>query len=49
MSDTQQASLKEVRDYFGLDGKQMVAEWRKLSEQDKADLRGGLGDGTLTY
>lgn len=49
MSEQNIATLKDVRDYFGLDGKQMVAEWRKLSEKDKADLRQGIGDGTLTY
>lgn len=43
------ATLKEVRDFFGMDGKTMVAEWRKLTDADKADLRRGVGDGTLTY
>lgn len=47
--NAQQASLKEVRDYFGIDGKQMIVEWRSLTDKDKADLRGGLGNGTLTY
>jgi hypothetical protein len=48
-SMTEPASLKEVRDYFGIDGKQMIAEWRKLSDRDKVELREGIGDGTLTY
>jgi hypothetical protein len=43
------ASLKDVRDHFGLDGKEMVAQWRKLSDADKRDLRAGVGDGTLNY
>lgn len=46
---TPTASLKEIRDYFGLDGKQMVAEWRKLSETDKTQLKTGIGSGTLNY
>lgn len=49
MSDTQPASLKQVRDFFGIEGKDMVAEWRTLSEKDKEQLRAGIGDGTLTY
>lgn len=43
------ASLAEVRDYFGLSAKQMMSDWRKLTEDDKRQLRAGLGDGTLTY
>jgi hypothetical protein len=43
------ASLKEVREYFGLDGKQMVNQWRKLDETSRRDLRAGLADGSLTY
>jgi len=43
------ASLKEVRDYFRLDGKEMVALWRKLPDTDKRDLRAGVGNGSLSY
>lgn len=43
------ASLKDVRDFFGLDGKEMVAQWRKMSDADKHDLRAGLGNESLTY
>jgi hypothetical protein len=25
------------------------ADWSKLTDQDKADLKAGIGDGTLTY
>lgn len=25
------------------------ADWERLTEQDKADLRTGISDGTLTY
>ena len=51
MADTETniASLKEVRDFFGIDGKQMIVEWRGLTDLDKAQLRQGIGDGTLTY
>lgn len=47
--DTTLATLKQVRDFFGLDGKEMVAEWRKLTDTDKTDLRTGIGNGTLSY
>ena len=49
MTEDGLATLKEVRDYFGITGKEMIAEWRKLTDADKRELRAGLGDGTLTY
>ncbi len=52
MSD---ASLAEIYDYFS-DNKQndykmgqFRDEWKKLTDQDKADLKKGIGDRTLTY
>ena len=47
--ETGLATLKEVRDYFGISGKEMIVEWRKLTDEDKRNLRTGLGDGTLSY
>lgn len=47
-----QATLKTVADYFKLPGetlKDFRAQWDALSDQDKTDLKNGLGDGTLTY
>jgi hypothetical protein len=52
MSDTNakpEATLKEVRDTFGMSSGDFARDWKKLSEQDKKDLRQGIGDGTLTY
>jgi hypothetical protein len=51
MAEDGLATLKDVRDYFGITGKEMIAEWRKLTDADKRDLRSGLaGDSpTLTY
>lgn len=43
------ASLADVRDYFGLNGKEMVSQWRKLPETDRVALRTGVGNGTYTY
>lgn len=44
------ATLKQVKDFFGEENTaKFAAEWRQLSEQDKADLRAGIGNGTFTY
>lgn len=45
-----QASLSQVREFFGIEqAGTFRKEWTALSEQDKSDLRNGIGDGTLTY
>lgn len=44
-----EVKLPEIRDYFGMDSKGFAAEWRKLSSDDKEDLKLGLGTGLLTY
>lgn len=48
-----QATIKQVSDFFGkLPGqtlKDFSAEWSALSEVEKAQIREGLGNGTLTY
>jgi hypothetical protein len=45
------ASVKDVKDYFGMDLTTFKKEWMQggLSDQDKNDLMQGLGDGSLTY
>jgi hypothetical protein len=46
------ATLKQVADFFRLPGetlKQFSDEWKELPEADRADLKKGIGDGTLTY
>lgn len=43
------ASIKEVMAYFGIPIATFSKEWKELSDSDKADLRRGIGDGTLTY
>ncbi len=46
------ASIADVWRYFK-DGYPSMAsfkaDWEKLSDTDKADLKKGVGDGTLTY
>lgn len=41
--------IKLVKDFFGMDLKQMKAEWTTLPQKDKDDILKGLTDGTLTY
>jgi hypothetical protein len=46
------ATLKVIADYFKLPGetlKDFRDQWERLSDKDKADLKNGLGDGTLNY
>jgi hypothetical protein len=42
-------SLKDIREYFGMTAKELMAEWPKLSDEDKVQLRTGIADGTHTY
>ena len=44
-----EAGIKEVMAYFGIPITQFGKEWKQLSEQDKNQLRRGIGDGTFTY
>jgi hypothetical protein len=41
--------LALMRDYFGMDSASFAREYKLLSAQDKADLKAGLTDGSLTY
>jgi hypothetical protein len=46
------ASLKDVMDFFGKNGgtlKDFRAEWEALTDQDKNDLKEGIGNGSLNY
>jgi hypothetical protein len=50
------ATLKEVREFFDTLARPMAlkdfrAEWQNggLTDQDKAELRAGIGNGSLTY
>lgn len=47
------ATIKAALDYFGRKSgqtlKDITEEWKKLTEQDKEQLKEGIGNGTLTY
>lgn len=49
MPDIKVASLKETMNYFGMTPSKFNAEWRKMTVDDKAQIRAGIGDGSLTY
>lgn len=43
-------TLNDIRKYFGIENvAQFRAEWSALSDKDKAEIKAGLTDGTLTY
>lgn len=46
---TKPASLADVRKYFDMDPAEFRKEWLELSAEDKAAIRQGLGDGSMTY
>lgn len=51
MSDETLASLKIVREFFGMDVPTFRKEWTQqgLTDADKRAIRQGIGDGTMTY
>jgi hypothetical protein len=44
-----EASVKDVKDYFGMSSKEMMTEWKALDDKSKAEIKAGIGNGTLTY
>lgn len=45
----EKAGLKAVMEFFGMSAKDMMKEWKAMSEKDKVDIQSGLANGTLTY
>ena len=44
-----EATMVEVMRFFGMQIATFRKEWEKLTDQDKAQLKRGIGDGTLNY
>lgn len=42
-------TLKDIMAFFEMSSKEFATEWRKMTVQDKADIKAGLGNGSLTY
>jgi hypothetical protein len=44
------ATLGQVKDFFGYPTlAAFSADWKQVSNEDRAQIRAGIGDGTLTY
>jgi len=41
--------VKDIRDFFEMKTGEFMAQWKKLSDKDKAELKQGIQDKTLTY
>lgn len=41
--------MAAIAKFFEIKLAQFRAEWSELSDQDKADLKAGMTDGTLNY
>jgi hypothetical protein len=42
-------TLKDIMKYFGMSSQEMTREWKALNEEDKAQIKNGLSDGSMTY
>ena len=42
-------TLKDIMAYFGMSPSEMTREWKQLTDQDKAQIKAGLSDGSFTY
>lgn len=52
MPEKKTASIKDVADAVKAPGETLSdfsKEWRKLTPEDKEDLKKGVADGTMTY
>lgn len=42
-------TLKTIMAFFGMTPSEMSKEWKRLTDTDKAELKSGLENGSLTY
>jgi hypothetical protein len=52
VSPKAEATLKQVTEYFRREGetlKGFTEEWKQLTDTDKAQIKQGLGNGSLSY
>ncbi|HEY1645716.1 MAG TPA: hypothetical protein VGF75_05075 [Candidatus Saccharimonadales bacterium] len=43
------ASLVDTMKFFDMSSAEYRTEWAELTDQDKAEIREGIGNGSLTY
>ncbi len=48
MAETQ-VPVSKIRDYFGMTTQEFTKQWREMDEKDKAEIRSGFDNGTMTY
>lgn len=49
MTDEKKLGLKDLKEFFGYSKLQDFSrDWKLLSEEDRAQIRGGIEDGTMT-
>lgn len=44
-----EATVKEVMEFFDMKASAFMKEWKDLSPKDKEDLKRGIGNNSFTY
>lgn len=44
-----ESTLKKIMEFFGMSPSEFTKDWKKLTTEDKAQIREGIENGTLTY
>ena len=43
------ATMLQVKEFFGMPTREFSTAWKALTDQDKEQLKAGIGNGSLTY
>jgi len=49
MADDKKATIKEIKDFFGMTMPEMKNQWTPMPDKVKDEIRTGIGNGSLTY
>ena len=44
-----EATMLKVKEFFGMGTREFADDWKKMTDEDKTQLKAGIGDGSLTY
>lgn len=44
-----EATVKDVKEFFDMNANDFMKDWKALTDDDKTQLKAGIGDGTFTY